>query len=63
MTKKVQTVAESTPVAEIANLLERNRIKRVPVVRDGQVVGIVSRANLVRVLCHRPEEFARSCLA
>ncbi|WP_210239603.1 MULTISPECIES: CBS domain-containing protein [unclassified Mesorhizobium] len=50
MTQQVATVVESTPVAEIAILLEHNRIKRVPVLRDGQVVGIVSRANLVRAL-------------
>ncbi|MCA0030939.1 CBS domain-containing protein [Mesorhizobium sp. B263B2A] len=50
MTRQVATVVESTPVAEIATLLEHNRIKRVPVVRDGKVVGIVSRANLVRAL-------------
>ncbi|QPC93000.1 CBS domain-containing protein [Mesorhizobium sp. INR15] len=50
MTQPVATVVESTPVAEIATLLEHNRIKRVPVLRDGQVVGIVSRANLVRAL-------------
>ncbi|MBZ9708530.1 CBS domain-containing protein [Mesorhizobium sp. ESP7-2] len=50
MTKQVATVVESTPVAEIATLLEYNRIKRVPVLRDGQVVGIVSRANLVGAL-------------
>jgi CBS domain-containing protein len=50
MTKQVATVVESTPVVEIATLLEHNRINRVPVLRDGQVVGIVSRANLVRAL-------------
>ncbi|MBZ9962168.1 MULTISPECIES: CBS domain-containing protein [unclassified Mesorhizobium] len=50
MTLQVATVVESTPVAEIATLLEHNRIKRVPVLRDGQVVGIVSRANLLRAL-------------
>ena len=50
MTKQVATVVESTSVVEIATLLEHNRIKRVPVLRDGQVVGIVSRANLVRAL-------------
>lgn len=33
---------------EIARLLEKRRIKRVPVVRDGRLVGIVSRANLLR---------------
>ena len=50
MTRKVFSVTEATPVADIALLLETNRIKRVPVVRDGKLVGIVSRANLVRAL-------------
>jgi CBS domain-containing protein len=50
MTRNVLSVTETTPVADIALLLETNRIKRVPVVRDGQLVGIVSRANLVRAL-------------
>lgn len=50
MTREVITAAEDTPLAEIATLLERHRIKRVPVVRDGKVVGIVSRANLLHGL-------------
>ena len=50
MTRNVLSVTETTPVADIAFLLETNRIKRVPVVRDGILVGIVSRANLVRAL-------------
>src|SRR5579862_2979892 len=50
MTTEVVTVAAATELAEIADLLETRRIKRVPVVRDGRVVGIVSRANLVRAL-------------
>jgi CBS domain-containing protein len=50
MTQTVATVAETTPLSEIADLLEKKRIKRVPVVRLGEVVGIVSRANLVRAL-------------
>jgi CBS domain-containing protein len=50
MTRNVTTVAETTELGEIASLLEAKRIKRVPVVRDGKVVGIISRANLVRVL-------------
>jgi signal-transduction protein with cAMP-binding, CBS, and nucleotidyltransferase domain len=37
-------------LGEIASLLKTNRIKRVPVVQDGTVVGIVSRANLVEAL-------------
>ncbi len=44
MTREVVTVAENTPLDKIATLLERNRIKRVPVLRGGKVVGIVSRA-------------------
>ena len=50
MSTDVTTVSESCPVADIADLLERRRIKRVPVMRDGKVVGVVSRANLIRAL-------------
>lgn len=50
MTRDVVTVAPDTAVAEIATLLESHGIKRVPVMRDGQLVGIVSRANLVQAL-------------
>ena len=50
MTRDVVTVTEETPVGEIAQLLEKRRIKRVPVLRDGKVVGIVSRANLLHGL-------------
>jgi CBS domain-containing protein len=46
----VLTVGEDTDVGEIARLLQTYRIKRVPVIRDGRIVGIVSRADLVRVL-------------
>lgn len=50
MTREVVTVAENTPLEKIATLLERNRIKRVPVLRGGKLVGIVSRANLLHGL-------------
>jgi CBS domain-containing protein len=50
MTRDVISVTETTDLAEIAMLLETKRIKRVPVLRDGKLVGIVSRANLVRAL-------------
>jgi len=50
MTRDVVSVTEETLVADIAILLESKRIKRVPVLRDGRLVGIVSRANLVRAL-------------
>ena len=50
MSKPVITVGEDTDTGEIARLLAAHRIKRVPVVRNGQVVGIVSRENLLRAL-------------
>lgn len=50
MTRDPITVAPDTSVAEVATILERNRIKRVPVIEDGMVRGIVSRANLLHAL-------------
>jgi CBS domain-containing protein len=50
MTRAVISVDETTELADIAMLLETKRIKRVPVVSGGRLVGIVSRANLVRAL-------------
>jgi CBS domain-containing protein len=50
MTPNVVTATETTPLRDIAALMERHRIKRVPIVRDGKVVGIVSRANLIQGL-------------
>jgi CBS domain-containing protein len=58
MTRDVLSVTEETPVADIAIILETNRIKRVPVLRDGKLVGIVSRANLVRALAMTINEAA-----
>ncbi|SFT99053.1 CBS domain-containing protein [Halomonas saccharevitans] len=48
MTANPLTVGENEPLHHIASLLEKRRIKRVPVVRDGKLVGIVSRSNLLR---------------
>ena len=55
MTFPVITVPEDMPVADIARTLEENHIKRVPVVRDGRLAGIVSRANLLHSLATRKE--------
>ncbi len=52
MSKPVITVGEDADTAEIARLLQAYRIKRVPVVRNGQVVGIVSRENLMRCIAN-----------
>jgi CBS domain-containing protein len=48
MTRSVVSVGEETEVGEIAQLLTEHRIKRVPVLREGRIVGIVSRADLIR---------------
>jgi CBS domain-containing protein len=53
MTRDVVVADERTELGEIAGLMQRHRIKRVPVVRDGKVVGIVSRANLLQGLLAR----------
>jgi len=53
MTSAVTTVTEEASLEEIATLLEKHRIKRVPVVRDGKLVGIVSRANLLQGIVAR----------
>lgn len=50
MTKVVITAEKDTPLWEIAETLESKKIKRVPIVSDGQIVGIVSRANLLQAL-------------
>ena len=50
MTPEVVTVTEDSLSSEVAHLLETQRIKRVPVMREGKVVGIVSRADLIRGL-------------
>lgn len=49
MTKEVVTATENMEIGEVSDLLVKHRIKRVPVVREGKVVGIVSRADIVRL--------------
>lgn len=50
MTRKVITASPQTPLYEVATLMEKNAIKRVPILENGQLVGIVSRANLVQAV-------------
>jgi CBS-domain-containing membrane protein len=50
MTYDVHTVTEDTPLDDIVQQMERYQIKRLPVVRDGKLVGIVTRANVLRAL-------------
>jgi CBS domain-containing protein len=50
MTSNVITVPPESSLAEIAKILEDNRIKRVPVVRGGKLEGIIKRGNLLQAL-------------
>ena len=50
MTRKVAVVDPDTTLAEVADVLDRRGVKRLPVTRDGRVVGIVSRSDLVAAL-------------
>jgi|SRR5688572_6474975 len=62
MTTAVVSVLEDTSVARIAALFEKHGIKRVPVLREKRVVGIVTRANLVQALASaaKPESDSQS---
>ena len=53
MSANVITVEETATLADIAELLHRHHIKRVPVVRDGRLLGIVTRSNLLQGLASR----------
>ena len=53
MTSEVVSVSEATPIEQIAALMAQRKIKRVPVARDGALIGMVSRADIVRALAAR----------
>ena len=50
MTRELLTANEETPIEKVVDLMDKHRIKRVPVVRGRHVVGIISRANLLQAL-------------
>lgn len=53
MSPNAITVTEETSAREVAHLMHTHHIKRVPVVRDGKLVGIVARSDLVRALAQK----------
>ena len=59
MTRQVVTATESHTLGELASLLEKHGIKRVPIVQDKRVIGIVSRANLLQAFARASAEPAR----
>jgi len=50
MTPEVKTITSESPLEEVVRLMERHRVKRLPVVEDGKLIGIVSRADLLHAL-------------
>ncbi len=56
MTEQVIHVSEETPLGDVVGLMEKHNIKRLPVLSDGELVGIVSRADLLRALAARQAE-------
>jgi CBS domain-containing protein len=56
MTRRVITATLDTPLHEIATLLEKNAIKRVPIVVGGKIAGIVSRANFLQILARNAKK-------
>jgi CBS domain-containing protein len=57
MTRDVVSVTEATPLVEVAELLAAKRFKRVPVMRDGKLAGMVSRENLLQALASRLPDY------
>jgi CBS domain-containing protein len=58
MTRDVVSVLDQAPMDLLATLMRRHKLKRVPIVRDGKLVGIVSRADLLDALVGDREETA-----
>ncbi|MFL5256416.1 MAG: CBS domain-containing protein [Rhodopila sp.] len=55
MVKPVITAAPDTGVPQLADLLVRHHVKRLPIVQDGRLVGLVSRADLIRAFARDPD--------
>ncbi len=55
MTTRVVTASPDLSLREIAELFEKHHMKRAPIVEDGKMIGIVSRANLVQAIANASE--------
>ncbi len=56
MTRDPHTVSEDDTLESVVTQMERHRVKRLPVMRDGKLVGIISRANLLHALASLARE-------
>ena len=61
MTHNVVTADEQTPVEELAARMIRYRVNRLPIVRDGAVVAIVTRADVLKVFLRSDETLTAQC--
>lgn len=55
MSRVVTSVHENADLAEVADILDTHRIRRVPVVKEGRLIGLISRADIVRALIQAEE--------
>lgn len=60
MTRPVISAPANAGVTELAEMMTRHRIKRVPIVDDGKLIGIVSRADVIRSIAQSPESVAET---
>ncbi len=56
MTKEVISAPATASIGELADLMTNHKVKRLPILRDGKLVGVVSRSDLVRAMAHAPAE-------
>ena len=63
MTRDVVSIGADTPIDEIVALLEERKVKRVPVMRGAEVIGIVSRADVVRAVARQAQAPAEPALS
>lgn len=58
MTTEIASVGEDTSIEHVAHMIEERKIRRVPVLRDGKLAGVVSRSDLIRALMAAPGSLA-----
>lgn len=63
MSRNVVSVAEDDTLGHVAEMMARHKVKRVPVLRDGAIVGVVSRANLLQALVSWDPKASRTPLS
>jgi len=63
MQRRVRTVSDTTPIGVLGSLMRRRKLKHVPVLHRGKLVGIVSRSDLLDALVAPGEDQPKSAAA